>query len=258
MAEETASLLVVDDEEHIRSAIAEALELEGFRVDTADSGVSALEALARTSYDLMILDIRMPDVDGVQVMTRVHQQFPELRVVVLTGYAALESAITAVKTGAVDYLEKPTSTHEIVRTVKMALQRHVSGRSAPAELVSDSAVVAEQKGVVDDVLTLPPLTLLCREQRVCLSKDPAKTVQLTPAQTEILFCLMKHPNQLQTYSQIVTSAWGQTLDPLEAQPLLRPHISRLRRKLRKLLPGQQLIQTVRTQGYRYGPLLPPD
>ena len=255
MEVETASLLVVDDEEHIRSAIAEALELEGFRVDTADSGTSALKSLAQASYDLMILDIRMPDIDGVQVMTRAHQQFPDLRVIVLTGYASLESAITAVKTGAVDYLEKPTSTHEIVRTVKTVLQRHGSALTRPA---SDSGVAAKHEGVVNEVLTIPPLTLIYNEQRVCLSEDSAKTVQLTPAQTEILFCLMQHPNRLQTYSQIVTKVWGQTIGPLEAQPLLRPHISRLRRKLRKLLPDQQLIQTVRTQGYRYGPLIPSD
>ena len=255
MKNKTASLLVVDDEEHIRSAIAEALDREGYRVATADSGASALELLARSRYDLMILDIRMPDVDGIQVMTQAHQQFPDLLIIVLTGYASLESAITAVKTGAVDYLEKPTSTYDIVQTVKTLLQKHVTSKPGLPVPASEPDLVA---GTVSKALNIPPLMLIYNQHRVCLSEDPVKTVELTPVETEILLCLMQHPNQLQTYAQIGTKVWGQTIDTIEAQPLLRPHISRLRHKLRKLQPYYQIIQTVRTRGYRYGPLPPPE
>jgi DNA-binding response OmpR family regulator len=253
-----ARLLVVDDEEHIRFAIAEALDREGYRVDTADSGISALESLARTRYDLMILDIRMPEVDGVQVMTQVHQQFPDLLIIILTGYASLESAITAVKSGAVDYLEKPTSTQEIVQTVKMHLQKHGTGRPGPAVPSPDAGLATVHDGVGDNALATPPLLLIYNERRVCLSENPTKTVQLTPVETDIMRCLMQNPTQLQTYAQIASKVWSQPIDTIEAQPLLRPHISRLRRKLRKIQPGQNIIQTVRTQGYRYGPLPLPD
>lgn len=255
VVKKVASLLVVDDEEHIRLAIAEALELEGFRVDTADSGANALKSLAQTSYDLMILDIRMPEVDGIQVMARVHQQFPDLLVIVLTGFASLESAIAAVKAGAVDYLEKPASTHDIVQTVKTVLQRRASSIPVPGVAASQTGPETATDGVAANTLAVSPLTLIYTEQRVRLSEDPSKTVQLSPAEAEILFCLMQYPDQLQTYAQIVAHAWGQTMGTLEAQLLLRPHISRLRRKLRQLVPDHQVIQTVRTQGYRYVPQL---
>jgi DNA-binding response OmpR family regulator len=227
-------------------------------VDTADSGISALKSLAQTRYDLMILDIRIPEVDGVQVMTQAHQQFPDLLIIILTGYASLESAITAVKSGAVDYLEKPTSTQEIVRTVKMLLQKHGTVRSGLAVPTPDAGLATVHDRVSDNALAIPPLLLIYDERRVCLSEDPTKSVQLTPVETEILRCLMQKPAQLQTYAQIASIVWSQQIDTIEAEPLLRPHVSRLRRKLRKIQPDHKMIQTVRTQGYRYGPLPPPD
>ncbi|HEC35279.1 MAG TPA: response regulator, partial [Anaerolineae bacterium] len=102
-----ARVLVVDDERRLRSALVSSLSLLGYQVDQAASGQQALEMLRQRSYDLMLLDIRMPGMDGIEVMHRVRQVCPGLVIIVLTGHASLESAITAVKCDAADYLLKP-------------------------------------------------------------------------------------------------------------------------------------------------------
>ncbi len=101
-------ILVVDDESIMRDSLKEWLhEEEGFAVDTAGSGPEALEMLAREPYQLMLLDIKMPGMDGVEVLRRAKADFPELSVVMMTAYADVETAVSAMKIGAIDYLMKP-------------------------------------------------------------------------------------------------------------------------------------------------------
>ena len=128
-----ARLLVVDDEAHIRNGLGWSLRLNGYDVEEAASGSEALARLYHGVYDLMILDMNMPGLDGIEVMQRAHQHAPTLAIVVLTGHATLESAIAAVKAAAADYLLKPVSMHDLAAVVARALaaraeqrqQRHV-------------------------------------------------------------------------------------------------------------------------------------
>ncbi|MBU0703722.1 MAG: response regulator, partial [Chloroflexi bacterium] len=113
-------VLVVDDETHVRSALARSLALLGYRADEAASGHHALAMLERTPYDAMVLDIRMPGMDGVEIMRRVHHVYPDLHIIVLTGHATLESAIVAVKSNAADYLLKPASVYDIAAAIANA------------------------------------------------------------------------------------------------------------------------------------------
>ena len=118
-----ARILVVDDEPTTRSAITRALALMGYRVDEAASGSQALAKLGLTPYDLMLLDLRMPGMDGVEVMKWVEEAQPGLLVIVLTAYASLESAIEAVRAGAANYLLKPCSIRDIGAAIARALRR---------------------------------------------------------------------------------------------------------------------------------------
>ncbi|MBW1997682.1 MAG: FAD-dependent oxidoreductase [Deltaproteobacteria bacterium] len=110
-------ILIVDDELIVRDSLKEWLEDEGFRVDTAESGAEALEKLAKEAFHLMLLDIKMPGMDGVEVLKRSRDISPDLPVVMMTAYATVETAVEAMKIGALDYLMKPFDPDSLVPLV---------------------------------------------------------------------------------------------------------------------------------------------
>ncbi len=129
-----ANILVVDDEEGIRSFLTEVLEGEGHEVDEAPDGDSALRTLRARAYDLLITDIRMPGIDGMELLRRVRQERPSVRVVLLTAHGTVASAVEAMKVGAFDYLEKPLESPSQVRAMAA---RAVGRASAPARVPSE-------------------------------------------------------------------------------------------------------------------------
>ena len=116
-------ILIVDDEEHIRRILSLMLSSEGYEVAEAGDGASALELFASEVFDLVILDLRMPDMDGIEVLTRLRAQTPEQTVVMITAYASVETALNAMKQGAFDYIGKPFKEEEILLVVQKALER---------------------------------------------------------------------------------------------------------------------------------------
>ena len=110
-------ILVVDDELIVRDSLKDWLEEDGFQVDTAESGAEALERVSREAYHLMLLDIKMPGMDGVEVLKRAKEARPELPVVMMTAYATVETAVEAMKIGALDYLMKPFDPETLVPLV---------------------------------------------------------------------------------------------------------------------------------------------
>jgi len=120
-----ARLLILDDEPHIRTALVEILNLEGYFTQEASSGAEALELLCQEPYDLMVLDLNLPGMDGVEVMEVALQLNPDLLIIILTGHGSLESAIAAVKSKAVDYLLKPTDAHTLICAISKALQERM-------------------------------------------------------------------------------------------------------------------------------------
>ncbi len=261
-----ARLLVVDDEPHIRSAVARALSLRGYNVEEAESGSAALELLEKTSYDLMILDMRMPGMDGTTVMEKVYQLYPELSIIVLTGYATLNSAISAVRTGAVDYLLKPVAMQEITDTVERALhkraerlqrQRLMKAVGEALDVLRVNELPAPPPLIAPKISTrfvhVHPLTLDCQKRLVVIKGDQDYTLQLTEGETFILASLMSHPEQVLTCSELVLTAWNYSVEESEAQNLVRPHIFRLRRKIEMVLKEPRLIHTLRKRGYFFSP-----
>jgi len=107
-------ILIVDDELIVRDSLKELLEDEGYSVDMAESGTAALECLSGQKYNLMLLDIKMPGMDGVTVLRKVKEGFPDLTVLMMTAYATVETAVEAMKIGAIDYLLKPFETDVLI------------------------------------------------------------------------------------------------------------------------------------------------
>jgi two-component system response regulator AtoC len=116
-------ILVVDDEDHIRRVLSVLLSKQGYAVDQAARGGEALEAFRDNVYDVVLCDLRMPDLDGLEVLRRIKHQDPEATVIIITAYASVDTALQAMKQGAYDYISKPFKEDEILHVLRKALER---------------------------------------------------------------------------------------------------------------------------------------
>ena len=123
MEDEKSRVLVIDDDEGIRKVVAEALKSEGYLVDTASNGKEAVEKSKTNFYNLSLVDIRLPDMEGTKLLTSMKETTPAMIKIIFTGYPALQNAIDAVNKGADGYLVKPINMDELLRTVKQHLKK---------------------------------------------------------------------------------------------------------------------------------------
>ena len=121
-----AKVLIVDDEEAFASVIAERMRARGFDVDTADGGGVALERVAKTRYDAVVLDLAMPGMDGMETMARMLAYDDTLQIIILTGHGSLQRGVEAVKAGAADFLEKPADIDELAGKVDEAFEKRLA------------------------------------------------------------------------------------------------------------------------------------
>src|SRR5437773_11252984 len=117
------SILLVDDEPGVRSALGGVLRDEGYEVDAVDSGEACLERLGRQAYDVVVLDIWLPGMDGLATFARMRERQVDSQVVMISGHANVESAVKATKMGAFDYLEKPLSYDKTVVVIRNAIKQ---------------------------------------------------------------------------------------------------------------------------------------
>jgi DNA-binding NtrC family response regulator len=116
-------VLLVDDEEEFVETLGERLEVRGFDVTTALSGAEALERIQEREIDLVVLDVQMPGLDGVEALRQIKQRKPLIEVIMLTGHATVQTAIDGMKLGAFDFLLKPAETEELVEKIRRAYDR---------------------------------------------------------------------------------------------------------------------------------------
>ncbi len=133
---EKRRILIVDDEKNIRFTLIQALESEVLEADAAINGEDALEKIERGSYDLILLDLKMPGMDGMDVLRLLAKNRPDLRTVIITAHGAVGSAVEAMKLGAVDFLEKPFTPSEIRSVVAKALDREGLSEEQAMEYLS--------------------------------------------------------------------------------------------------------------------------
>src|SRR5688572_9988505 len=118
-----ANILIVDDEKSIRKTLREILEYEKYKVDEADNGQDALEKLKDNPYDVILLDIKMPKMDGMEVLEKAQQAVPDVPVIMISGHGNIDTAVEAVKKGAYDYISKPPDLNRLLITLRNALDR---------------------------------------------------------------------------------------------------------------------------------------
>lgn len=135
--EGTSRILVIDDDETIRNLIVNALTFQGYVVDVAQNGIEAIRHTQKNTYDLAIVDIRLPDVNGTELLTLMKDTTPKMAKIILTGKPDLENAIDAVNNGADCYLTKPIQFDRLLDTVKRILKKHQEQEEFTEEKVAE-------------------------------------------------------------------------------------------------------------------------
>ena len=218
-------VLVVDDEENIADVIAMALRYQGFAVETAGTGADALAAVSSFRPHLMVLDVMLPDFDGLEVLRRMRADAPEMPVLFLTARDAVEDRVAGLTAGGDDYVTKPFSLEELVARLRGMLRR--SGMAAArqgSELVVGDLVLDEDSHEV---------------------RRADELVELTATEFELLRFLMRNPKRVLSKAQILDRVWN--YDFGGQSNVVELYISYLRKKIDAGRPP--MIHTVRGAGY---------
>lgn len=255
MEQRPAQILIVDDEAPIRLTMDALLRRRGYTVTTAESAEEALDLIHQHSFDLLLLDLKMPGLSGLDVAARARELQPEAAVIILTGHGSLETAIQGMHLGVFDYMLKTSSPQEVQARVASALEQRSEDRrrkqllqtlqTVVSELQGDAAPVREA-GPADEWIAIGDLQISTWKQMARLGD---RTLNLTPTEFRVLVCLAQQAGQVMTYQQIVRCAQGYDADPFEATELVKPHIYHLRQKVEPDPANPRYILTVRGTGY---------
>jgi len=253
-------ILIVDDEAIIRTVIQDALQDRGWEVCAVADSAEALRECADSEFDLALLDIKMPGpLDGMGLLAEIHSRAPQTIVIMMTGYATLDSAITALRQGAYDYLTKPTSLTQIVESVErgLARRREVVRRQQLISSLEDTLRALKNESRANELtpetnnarfVQTPRLTIDRQKRLVAIGNQP---VDLSPTEFDLLDFLATHANRVVTARELVQAVQGYDLVEADARPLVRVHLQRLRQKLGDDSQDPRLILNVRGKGYRF-------
>jgi two-component system copper resistance phosphate regulon response regulator CusR len=214
-------LLVIEDEPRILAFLSRALEAEGFVVDGASNGRDGLARALGGRYDLVVLDLLLPRVDGLTVLRALNRRRPELPVVIVSARSDLRTKLRGFDLGASDYVSKPFAFDELLARVYVQLRAHASG---------DGTLL-----IAGDVV----LDLARRQARV-----GARVIDLSDREFRLLLHLIQHAGEVVTRESVLSAVWGYYFDP--KSNVVDVCVRRLRNKLGAEAP----IETVRHAGYR--------
>ena len=220
-------ILLVDDEPGLRQTLSDRLRKEGYAVDTAANGDSALEAARNGHYDLIILDLNLPAKDGLQVCHELRREGRHVAVLMLTARDSIADKITGLKSGADDYMTKPFASAELAARIE-ALLRRTRGDAGADELSFGEVVVRPRVGQV---------------------LRGGRPVRLSAQEFKLLVHLVRHPGVVMSRDELLDAVWG-----YQAMPETRTvdvHVSWLRQKLEPDPHNPRHIVTVYGLGYRF-------
>ena len=248
----------------LRQTLARILKRAGLDVTTAATGSEGLSFLSQQSFDLVYLDIRLPDMNGLAVLKVIHAKFPDLPVVLFTAQPDLTSAIEAVREGAADYLLKPLKPQALIdRTETILALQEKQRRKHKIQLQMD-ALQTELKGLERDTagpsesvsrvatsgerfLTRGKLTVDLHTRRLIIGE---RTINLPPATFDYLLVLARRAPDVVDYKTLVAEAQGYQADSHEAQELVKWHIHHIRQAIEPDVHEPIYLINMRGVGYR--------
>jgi DNA-binding response OmpR family regulator len=257
-------ILIVDDEAALRQTLARILQRAGFEVTTSPNGTEALKLLSQHAFDLVYLDIRMPDINGLEILKTIHTKHPEVPVVLFTAQPDLNSAVQALRHGATDYLLKPLKPQTLLDRTQSILARTKKERrkreiQRQIEALQLELTALEQENALPEGETLPStasderylrrgnLTLDLHTHRVTIND---RSITLPPTSFDYLLVLARHTPDVVDYQTLVSEAQGYETDPHEAQELTKWHIHNIRQALEPDTRNPIYVINVRGIGYR--------
>lgn len=251
-----AKILVVDDQLITRESLADILKLEGYDVSVAANGEGALEQVRSNPVDLVLLDIKMPGMDGIAVMQEIVKESPDTVVILLTAHGSLESAVAALRLQAHDYLSKPSTPQEILSSVAAGLARRAEAQHRRILLDQMDSSLQQLKTVEGIAKTSPPpKSVISFTDGVMVDLSRREIwrgnlrITLTPTEGKLFQVLIENKGKVMTHQMLVFLVQGYEISDWEAPEILRPLVSRLRRKLVEFPGGDQWITNVRGTGY---------
>ena len=216
-----SSILIVEDESRIVAFLTKGLKAAGFTTYTTAAGQEAVELALQTSFDLIILDVGLPDIDGFEVLQRLRGQGVTAPVIMLTARSSVADRVAGLEGGADDYMPKPFSFEELLARIRVRLRPEAAG--------ADQMRLTHRDMVLD--LRTRALTL------------EGRTVELSAREFALAETFMRHPGQVLSREQLLSAVWGLDFDP--GSNVVEVYVSYLRNKL-----GRDRVETVRGMGYR--------
>jgi len=259
-------ILIIDDEASLRQTLARILQQAGFEITTAESAEKGLDYLKTTSFDLVLTDLRMPGMHGMDALKQIHAEYPHIPVVLFTAQPDINSAVEALRYGAIDYLLKPIKPETIIertRSILLNQQREKRKRELQVQIeVLQSELKSLDAGEPLSKTTQPlqpaslengryikhgNLVLDMHARRVLLNDQP---VNIPPTSFDYLLVLARHSPNVVDYQTLVAEAQGFQTDPREAQELAKWHIHQLRQSIENDTRNPSFLINVRGTGYR--------
>ena len=220
-----ARILILEDEDRIAAFLAKGLSADGHQTSTVADGLEGLEAALSGDFDLMVLDIGLPTIDGFEVLSQLRSQGSRMPVVVLTARDSVQDTVSALEGGADDYLAKPFRFAELRARIHVRLRQQDRTDAETGELRSGSVA----------------LDLRTRRLRV-----EGRESDLSAREFALAEVLLRHPGQVLSRAQLLDLAWGMDFDP--GSNVVDVYVGYLRKKL-----GASRVETVRGMGYRFRP-----
>lgn len=256
-------ILIIDDEASLRHTLARILQRASFEVTTAASGQEGLALIGQQTFDLVYLDIRMPDMNGMDVLKAIHTKLPELPVVLFTAQPDLNSALDALRQGATDYLLKPLQPRDLIERTETILARQKREHRKRQIKLQIEALEVELKnlenaelpdepapriGIADDrFFARGKITLDLHARRLTFGEQ---NINLPPATFDYLLVLLRHAPNVVDYRTLVTEAQGYEVEFREAQELVKWHIHHIRQAIEPDERNPRYLINVRGTGYR--------
>jgi DNA-binding response OmpR family regulator len=241
-----ATILIVDDEVAVLHFFERILRHEGYAVVTAASGEAALRAIAEQKFDLALLDLKLKDMSGLDVLEQLRQRRPTTITIIITAHGSLETSIKALRQGVHDYLLKPCSADELRQSVQAGLLKHRQPTVSTADR-SEAVFTERLTGGNDRSPATHVHGLMVDSIRHVISLDEV-VLDLSPVEFHIVSFLLDEAPRVVSPEEIARVVQGYQEVPLEARDTIRSHIYHIRTKL-KAVAGRDIIRTVRGVGY---------